>query len=177
MRLLEKYLLLFVVSLALSTFAWHAMREVALPMIAAFWGIVFITPALMDFIPWLFQAQKRRALKALNGTYYAFGKTPVRIFYAAELIWIVSDDLHQALGQPLDDIDRLRLQRGNRHLIIPGTPHLGISETHLRDYVLSLRSEARQRFIGWFEQQIVAPMRNKRDQGLPIAEIIRERQR
>lgn len=177
MRLLEKYLLLLVVSLALSAFAWHAMREVALPMIAAFWGIVFITPALMDFVPWLLQAQKRRALKALNGTYYAFGKTHVRVFYAADLIWVVSEDLHQALGQPLDAVEHQRLQRGNRHLIIPGTPHLGISETHLRDYVLSLRCEERQRFVGWFEKEIVAPLRNKRDQGLPIAETIRERQR
>lgn len=177
MRLLEKYLLLLATSLALSAFAWHAMREVALPMIAAFWGIVFITPALMDFVPWLLQYQKHRALKALNGTYHAFGKTRVRVFYAANLIWVVSEDLHLALGEPLDAVDRQRLQRGQRHLTIPGTSHLGISETHLRDYVLSLRSEERHRFILWFEQQVVTPIRNKRDREQSIAETIPTRPR
>lgn len=170
MRLVEKYLVLFVASSLLSLFAWHTWGETAAPVMAAFWGIVFFTPAPMDVLPWLFQYQKRRALQALNGKHYEFGATRIRVFYAADRIWVASEDLHRALGLPLNDIDRQRLQRGNRHLTVPGTNIMGISEDDLRDYVLSLRSTENQKFILWFENNVAQPLHTKIALGNAIPE-------
>lgn len=169
MSLLEKYLVLFVASGLLSLFAWHAWGDTAAPAMAAFWGIVFFTPALMDVLPWLFQYQKRRALQALNGKHYEFGATRIRVFYAADRIWVASEDLHHALGSTLSDTDRLRLQRGNRHLTVPGTKVMGISEEHLRDYVLGLQSADKNRFVLWFENDVAKPLHLKIEQGSPVS--------
>lgn len=176
MKLLGKYLTLFVAGLLLSLFAWRTWDVTSLPMIAAFWGIILVTPALMDFVPWLFRLQKRLALQQLSGIHYEFGATRIRIFYAARLIWIATEDLHQALGIPLTDIDRQRLKRGGRHLIIPGTKLLGIAEPHVHAYVASLNNPEGSRFIWWFEHDVAKPLHTKIAQGLPIAESVGQNQ-
>lgn len=165
MKLLEKYLALFFASLLLSLFAWHAWDDMAAPAIAAFWGIVFITPALIDFVPWCYQRLKWQAEAELNGIHYEFGATRVRVFYAANLIWIASDDLHRALG--------VTQVQGGSLLTIPGTRVAGIAEPQVHSYVASLNSPESSRFIVWFEQCIAKPLRTRIDHGLPITETVK----
>jgi hypothetical protein len=165
---LALYVTLVLICAGLTAFSRYTWHEAAAPLIAAFWGIVLVTPIIMEVIPWLYHLQREAALGKLNGKYYEFGATPIRIFYTQQQIWIATDDLHQSLGEPLTEIDWHRLQRGGRHTLIPGTRIVGISEIHLHAYIINLRSPEKQRFILWFERNVAKPIHTRQALGLPI---------
>lgn len=137
---------------------------------AMFWGLVFFTPLVMDFVPRLLNQPHKQALRELQGKHYVFGRTPVRIYYSAGKVWIPTRDLYNALELPLAKSGLERLVEEQRAGIIPNTTIQGLSESQVASFLRYSRSTEKDRFQVWFERQVVLPIHNKVKRGLPIAE-------
>jgi len=166
----KKYRALALICVLYTAFAyWWMGPSLLIPM---FWGLVFVTPLVMDFVPRLFRHPHHKALEEFQGVHYMFGGTRVRVLYAGGLVWVATQDVYDALGLRLGKQDLRRLLLGKKHCMIPGTQIVGISEVHLAHFVSGMRSDEAQRFTWWFEREVVKPIKTRIDRGLPVAEAV-----
>lgn len=165
----RKYVGLAVVCTVFSALAiWWTSGGILLA--AMFWGLVFFTPLVIDFVPHLFHHSRKQALRELQGKHYVFGRTPVRIYYSAGEVWIPTRDLYHALELPLAKSGLERLVEEQRASVIPNTKIQGLSESQLVSFLRYSRSAEKDRFQLWFERQVALPIHNKVKRGLPIVE-------
>ncbi len=167
---IKKYVSLALVSVAFSFFAlwWTDGRGILL--VAMFWGVVFFTPLALDFVPILLNQPATQVLQALQGKHYVFGRTPLRIYYAAGEVWVATQDLYQALELPLAQSGLERLVDEQRSRCVPGTNVQGIAESQLPGFLRYSRAQEKDKFLLWFQRQVAYPIHTKVARGLPIAE-------
>jgi len=170
----KKYIFLGLVCVVENYFAywWLGGHPMWLVLAAAFWGVFFLTPLAMDIVPRMFAARREKSVEDSQGIHYIFGRTAVRVMYSSssDLVWVPTEDVYDALGLKLPKAELHRLQAGKMHTIIPGTEIVGISEAHLRNFVLGTRSPEAQKFALWFEREVVHPIRYKVERRMRVPE-------
>jgi hypothetical protein len=170
----KKYIFLGSICIAENYFAywWLGGHPMWLLLAAAFWGALFFTPLAMDIVPRIFAARREKRMEDVQGVHYMFGRTAVRVMYSSssDLVWVPTEDVCDALGLKLGKEELRRMQNGKVHAIIPGTEIIGISEARLRAFALSTRSPEAQRFVLWFEREVVKPIRYKVEQRMRVPE-------
>lgn len=170
----KKYLFLGAICWIVSIFAywWVIDIQIDFVLLMFFWVIAFLMPFVFVFVPPLLRLSSNNALKNWQGIHYLFNRARVRVLYSSGLVWLATEDVLVALELPRDKDHMYRLLMGKQHQIIPGTQVIGISEEHLRDFVLGTNAEAAQHFVLWFERQILRPIKNKVDQGFYVPEAV-----
>lgn len=168
----QKYILLGLLCIGFSAALRLWVGGNALLFSVLFWGVCFFTPLLMDLFPWLFRQHAHHALSGLQGKHYVFQRTPVKVFYARDEVWLSTRDLYHALGIPLSRSDLHHLLDEGYHRLVPGLHLVGISENRLEKALRLVHSPEKERFLHWFQRQVAAPIHAKAERGLPIAEQI-----
>lgn len=172
----KKYIFLVVVcvlfSLILLAFVLFDLFQPNISILigAIFWGYVFLTPFLMDFVPKLARHPNKFALQGMQGTYYAFDNARVRVFYSEKKVWLATKDIYSALNLPLSSTDMRRLTDSKIHRIIPGTKIIGVSETDFASCLRHIRATEKERFMLWVERSVLLPIHNKVGLGIAIPE-------
>ncbi len=166
----KKYLAIGVLCGLLSWGGYAGMGSAGFLFMTLLWGVAFFTPLLIDLVPSLFRQSRNQALRELQGVYYAFDRTRIRVFYSENKVWLASEDVYAALNIRLGSNGAMQLLDGERHRMIPGTRIVGIPETQMRNFLRYLKAPEKERFLQWFERGVVKPIRTKIERGIHVPE-------
>ncbi len=168
----KKYVFLALVCVAQNAFAywWMGGHPMWFILAAAFWGVVFLTPLVMDLVTRSVSERRARREQESQGVNYMFGMTPVRVMYSSDRVWLATEDVYHALGLKLGKEELRKLQISTWHSIVPGTQITGISEDHVRRFALSTTSPEAQRFVLWFEREVLHPIKHRVENRMRIPE-------
>ena len=118
----------------------------------------------IGFISSLKRFAEENAVREWQGNYYQWGNQHIRIVEENGCIWVVDEDLINAVGMELDKGLRRKLEisysgYGN----IPGTKHLGFTEKAVLEF-LHGKQERNPEIIKlklWFEREVFFTLRRK----------------
>ncbi len=133
-------------------------------LVAPFWGLWLLWPLYRGARAWRWQYRDARS--EWNGVYYEFDGRQIRILMQGDAIWIVANDVFDALhlrGHQRDTA-RVRQIAGRDGLVRPpGSRLLAFSEVGIKAW-LDRRSDAvAQKFCHWLDKQVITPYRRRRE--------------
>jgi len=101
-----------------------------------------------------------------HGAYYEFDGRQIRILLKDGAIWVVADDVFDALGLHgrQRDAARVREIAGRDGLMQPpGTRMLAFSEIGMRAWLDRRSDRVAHKFSQWLDKQVIAPYRRRRE--------------
>lgn len=138
---------------------------------APFWALWLLWP-LYRGARFALRHLRHAPLAAWDGRYFAFDDRQIRVLFDDEAIWVVAVDVFEVLGTPADARmpERVRQIVGRDGLqSAPDSTLLAFSEKGLAAW-LDRRTERRAlQFARWFQHEVVAPYRRRREREAPSA--------
>jgi hypothetical protein len=143
--------------------AGHGALSVVL--VAPFWGLWLLWPVYRGLRAW-WRWQQEGTWAKWNGAYYEFDGRQIRILTQEDSIWIVANDVFDALGLQgrQRDVARARQIAGREGLVRPpGSRLLAFTEVGIGAW-LDRRTDAdAHKFSRWLDKQVVSPYRRRRE--------------
>jgi hypothetical protein len=137
----------------------------SLILVAPFWAIWLLWPVYRGLRAW-WRWQHDSAWGDWNGTYYEFDGRQIRVLMQGDSIWIVADDVFDALqlrGRQRDAA-RVREIAGRDGLVKPpGSTRLAFSEIGIRAWLDRRSDVVAHKFAYWLDKQVIAPYRKRRE--------------
>ncbi len=137
----------------------------SLVLVAPFWGLWLLWPAYRAMRGW-WRWQHEGVWGEWNGTYYEFDGRQIRILMQGDSIWIVADDVFDALdlrGRQRDPA-RVREIAGRDGLVRPpGSRLLAFSEIGIKAWLDRRTDTVAHKFSRWLDKQVIAPYRKRRE--------------
>ena len=135
--------------------------SLSLILIAPFWVMWMLWPlyrGVRVWWRWQFDGSE------WNGTYYEFDGLQIRVLMQGDSIWIVADDVFDALrlrGRQRDPA-RVREIAGRDGLIKPpGSARLAFSEVGIKAWLDRRTDIVAHKFSYWLDKQVIGPYRTR----------------
>ncbi|MGH6608721.1 MAG: hypothetical protein ACRECQ_00540 [Burkholderiaceae bacterium] len=132
-------------------------------LVAPFWAAWLLWP-LYRVARVLWRWQHHSAWGEWNGTYYEFDSRQIRVLLQENSIWIVADDVFDALnlhGRQRDP-SRVRQIAGRDGLTQPpGSRLLAFTEVGIKAWLDRRTDASAHKFSYWLEKQVIAPYRRR----------------
>ena len=137
----------------------------SLVLAAPFWAIWLLWPLYRAIRAW-WRWQHDGASPDRDGTYYEFDGRQIRILTQGNQIWIVADDVYEALdlhGRQRDTA-RVRQIAGRDGLMRPpGSRLLAFSEIGIKAWLDRRTDAVAHKFSRWLDKQVIAPYRKRQE--------------
>ncbi|MEP6607864.1 MAG: hypothetical protein ABJA83_04220 [Burkholderiaceae bacterium] len=132
-------------------------------LVAPFWGLWLAWPAYRIFCAaWRWHSESSWA--RWNGMYYEFDGRQIRILLQGEVIWIVANDVFDALvlrGRQRDP-EHVRQIAGRDGLVrLPDTRLLAFSEVGIKAWLDRRTEIVAHKFSRWLDKQVIVPYRRR----------------
>lgn len=137
----------------------------SLLLVAPFWFMWLLWPLYRGLRVW-WRWQYGEGWAEWNGTYYEFDGLQIRILMQGDSIWIVADDVFDALrlrGRQRDAA-RVREIAGRAGLVKPpGSKRLAFSEIGIKAWLDRRTDVTAHKFSYWLDKQVIAPYRKRQE--------------
>lgn len=137
----------------------------SLLLVAPFWGIWLLWPLYRALRMWR-RWQHEGGWAEWNGTYYEFDGRQIRILMQRDSIWIVANDVFDALdlhGRQRE-ATRVRQIAGRDGLVRPpGSRLLAFSEIGIKAWLDRRTDTNAHKFSLWLDKQVIAPFRKRQE--------------
>ncbi len=137
----------------------------SLMLVAPFWGMWLLWPTYRFIRAW-WRWQYESAWSESNGAYYEFDGQPIRILMQRDSIWIVADDVFDALGLRgrQRNVARVREIAGRDGLVkAPGSRLMAFSEIGIKAWLDRRTDAVAGKFSYWLDTQVIAPYRKRQE--------------
>lgn len=130
---------------------------------APFWGVWLLWPMYRGVRAlWIWHSQS--AWGEWNGAYYEFGGLQIRVLFEGERIWVVADDVFNALNLQgrQRNAGRVRQIAGRDGLVrLPRSRLLTFSEVGIRAWLDRRTDTDAHKFSRWLNKQVIEPYRRR----------------
>ena len=141
------------------------LGALSLVLVAPFWALWLLWPIYRAARRW-WHWQSEGAWAEWNGTYYEFDGRQIRILMQGDSIWIVADDVFDALelhGRQRNPA-RVRQIAGRDGLVKPpGWHRLAFSEIGIRAWLDRRTDAVAHKFSYWLDKQVITPYRRHQE--------------
>jgi len=141
----------------------HGTGVLSLILVAPFWGVWLLWPAYRG-VRALWNWQSQSVWGEWNGAYYEFDGRQIRILLQRDRIWVVADDVLDALDLQgrQRDAGRIRQIAGRDGLVrLPHSRLLTFSEVGIKAWLDRRTDIDAHKFARWLDKQVIEPYRRR----------------
>ncbi len=137
----------------------------SLILVGPLWGLWLLWPIYRAIRSW-WRWQHGNSWAEWNGNYYEFDGRQIRIMMQGDSIWVVAEDVLDALGLRgrQRDVARLREIAGRDGVVRPpGSRHLAFTEIGIKAWLDRRTDIVAHKFSHWLDKQVIAPYRRRQE--------------